>query len=245
MRTRLIVIAILAAVTAVVVSACGGAETEGTAQGNALNVTEPVSETSGSTPSNRVTVKMGEWFFRTDHARVKAGKVIVTARNVGDVEHELLAVKTDLPVDQMPMTSEGLDVDKAGELVIGEPHAHADAGEHSDADHSDEHGEHSDAGEHSGDEADSDGHGEHSDAGEHSGDEADSDEHGEHSDAGEHSGDEADSDGHGSEAAEEGHLKSGETRRYEVDLKPGKYVLLCSIPGHYQLSQYISLVVVE
>lgn len=175
MRTpTTIIIASLVATAALVAAGCGGSETTGTAK-----------DDGAATLPNRVTVKMGEWLFRADHARVKAGKVTVTARNVGDIEHELIALRTDLPADEMPMTSEGLDADKAGELVIGEPHGHGDD------EHMDEADEHMD------------------------------------------------------EADEEGHLAAGETRRYQVDLKPGKYVLLCSIPGHYQMGQYLALVAVR
>jgi uncharacterized cupredoxin-like copper-binding protein len=219
MRTLTILIASLAAAAALVLPAgCGDSGTAETAKG---------SESADANLPSKVTVTMGEWFFRLNHARVKAGKVTVTARNVGDIEHELIAVKTDLPADEMPMTAEGLDADKAGELVIGEPHEHG--GEHGD-EHGDEHM----------DEAGDDDHGD--EAGEEHSHEA-GDEHGDDDHGDEHGDDHGDE--HGSEAAEEGHLKPGETRRYVVDLKPGKYVLLCSIPGHYEMGQYVGLVAVR
>jgi len=199
MRFRLITIAALVALAALAFSACGDSETQATAESESGT---PVSAET-SLPS-RVNVRMGEWFFRSDTPRVKAGKITVTARNVGEIDHELIGVKTDLPAEELPMTDEGLDADRAGKLVIGEPHSHSEGGEaeHGD-DHADEHG---------------DDH---------------ADEHGDH----EHG------DAHGDEAAEEGHLEPGETRTYQVTLKPGKYVLLCSIPGHYQMGQYVSLIV--
>lgn len=184
MRTPIILIASLAAAVALVLPGCGDSGTEETANSATANG-------ATATPlAKKVTVTMGEWFFRVDHARVKAGKVTVTARNVGDIEHELIAVKTNLPAGQMPMTREGLDVDGAGEPAIGRPHGHGD--EHGGDEHMDETDEHMDDGE-----------------------------------------------------PEDGHLKAGERRRYTVNLKPGRYVLLCSIPGHYQMGQYVGMVSVR
>ena len=41
------------------------------------------------------------------------------------------------------------------------------------------------------------------------------------------------------------HIEPGETRAYEVDLEPGRYVLYCNLPGHYQRGQYIPLIVTD
>ncbi|HEX6228124.1 MAG TPA: hypothetical protein VFZ41_01525 [Solirubrobacterales bacterium] len=237
MRTLAILIASLAAAAALVLPGCGDSGTAETAKGSGDAASE-------AALSNKVKVTMGEWFFRVDHARVKAGKVTVTARNGGDIEHELIVVKTDLPADEMPMTPEGLDVDKAGELVIGEPHGHGD--EHGDEhmDGADEHMDGADEHMDDGETTDSD-----SAAGESTTTLAVS-----HSssrpetvlvDAGHDEAEKGDADEHMDEVAEEGHLMPGETRRYQVDLKPGRYVLLCSIPGHYQMGQYVGLVAVR
>jgi len=40
------------------------------------------------------------------------------------------------------------------------------------------------------------------------------------------------------------HQQPGETLKFTVDLKPGKYVLICNVPGHYQAGQYAEFVVV-
>ena len=39
-------------------------------------------------------------------------------------------------------------------------------------------------------------------------------------------------------------LEAGETRTATVDLAPGNYVLVCSLPGHYAMGMYAPLVVV-
>ena len=40
------------------------------------------------------------------------------------------------------------------------------------------------------------------------------------------------------------HVKPGGSRRETIVLKPGKYVLLCSLPGHYESGQRAALTVV-
>jgi uncharacterized cupredoxin-like copper-binding protein len=75
-------------------------------------------------PAREVTVRMGErsgeMFFEPDERRLKAGKVTVNARNVGDVEHDIVMVKTDLPAHEMPMTPEGgPDYNQAGHVMFG------------------------------------------------------------------------------------------------------------------------------
>ena len=49
-----------------------------------------------------------------------------------------------------------------------------------------------------------------------------------------------------SEAGAKGEIEefaSGRTKRLTLTLAPGKYVLLCNLPGHYKRGQFISLVV--
>jgi uncharacterized cupredoxin-like copper-binding protein len=44
-------------------------------------------------------------------------------------------------------------------------------------------------------------------------------------------------------AGEVGDVHPGETKRATITLKPGKYVLLCNISGHYKAGQYSGFVV--
>jgi uncharacterized cupredoxin-like copper-binding protein len=52
---------------------------------------------------------------------------------------------------------------------------------------------------------------------------------------------------HGGQAVEAGQLgeigelKPGQAKRLTVRLRPGKYVLLCNLPGHYKAGQYAAL----
>lgn len=38
-------------------------------------------------------------------------------------------------------------------------------------------------------------------------------------------------------------LKAGKTGKVTLTLKPGKYVLLCNVPGHYKAGQYVRFTV--
>jgi uncharacterized cupredoxin-like copper-binding protein len=48
---------------------------------------------------------------------------------------------------------------------------------------------------------------------------------------------------HGAKRAATRHVQPGSSRRETVVLKPGKYVLLCSLPGHYESGQRAALTV--
>lgn len=48
---------------------------------------------------------------------------------------------------------------------------------------------------------------------------------------------------HGDGHAERRHLEPGATRSETVRLTPGRYVLLCSLPGHFEAGQRAALVV--
>ena len=127
MQIRLTLVTAAAVVTALLVSACGGLGGEVTAADGDAADAEAASASADPDAPSSLAVEMGEWFFKVDAGQVGAGEVTVTADNVGDIDHELILVKTDLPADQMPMTPEGLDAEKAGQLVIGEAHGHGDA----------------------------------------------------------------------------------------------------------------------
>jgi uncharacterized cupredoxin-like copper-binding protein len=183
-RTAAAVIA-LALTAALLLSACGGGDEadpaaerpagEPAAQSPAEPASPPASEPSDAAPAREVTVRIGEMFFKPNQRRLKAGKVTVNARNVGDAEHDIVMVKTDLPAGEMPMTPEGgPDYEQAGHVMFG-------------------------------------GHG---------------------------------GGGHGTEDGGDIHVMPGETERMHVTLEPGRYALVCSLPGHYQAGQHASLKVV-
>jgi uncharacterized cupredoxin-like copper-binding protein len=49
-----------------------------------------------------VRVELGEYDIKVDKAEVAAGKVRFVAKNVGQMEHELIVLRTDLPADRLP-----------------------------------------------------------------------------------------------------------------------------------------------
>lgn len=193
---RLIATFTASAGAALLLAACGGgddAARDGAVERQA-DGTMPAAESMRATgerarpgearpAARRATVKMGEWYFKIDRKRLRAGKVTLVARNDGQIVHELLVVRTNRPAHRIPMRGNGPDLERTGEVVVGEMHGHA----------GEEDGQH---------------------------------------------GDEM-----MSEAVEAGHLAGGESERYRVKLRRGKYVLLCSIPGHYKAGQYASLTV--
>jgi len=69
----------------------------------------------------RVSVELGEYYIKVDKAEVDAGTVRFVARNVGQMDHELVVLRTDLPADQLPYSdaTEEVEEEKAGE-VLGE-----------------------------------------------------------------------------------------------------------------------------
>ena len=226
-RNRLLVLIAAAVAAAFVISACGGSDDGSAEPAGVDDAVEPVAVTTGTADApSALTVDMGEWFFETDSETIKAGKVEVTAANVGEVDHELIAVKTDLPADDLPVTPEGgLEGDMAGDVVIGKPHGHGDGDEGAGHDEGDEG-------------ADGDEGAGHDNSDGHHDDDADAD--ASDKDAANGKSDKASKD-----EAVEGHVMPGDSITFEVDLEPGSYVLLCTIPGHYAAGQDVSLTVVE
>jgi uncharacterized cupredoxin-like copper-binding protein len=47
------------------------------------------------------------------------------------------------------------------------------------------------------------------------------------------------------EAGEIADVEPGDTKSEEFDLKPGKYVMFCNIPGHYAQGMYGTLTVTK
>lgn len=66
-----------------------------------------------------VAVDLGDFFLTPEATTAEAGAVTFSASNQGDIPHELVIIKTDIPADQLPVASGKVDEDRAGE-VIGE-----------------------------------------------------------------------------------------------------------------------------
>lgn len=68
-----------------------------------------------------VNVELGEYYIKPDKSEVPAGKVRFVAKNVGQMEHELIVLKTELPADQLPYNEQEqkAEEEQAGQ-VLGE-----------------------------------------------------------------------------------------------------------------------------
>jgi len=76
---------------------------------------------SGQAGVTTVTVELGEYDIKVDKAEVPDGKVRFVAKNVGQMEHELIVLRTDLPADRLPYNEaeQKAEEEQAGE-VLGE-----------------------------------------------------------------------------------------------------------------------------
>ncbi len=64
-----------------------------------------------------VDVALGEFFVRPAQASAAAGGVTFDTSNEGEIEHELVVIKTDTPADQLPVTGGKVDEDAIGETI--------------------------------------------------------------------------------------------------------------------------------
>lgn len=134
---------------------CYGCSTNNTAQQTttpAANSPALVGSQSAS-GANVIQVTAKEMEFQLSKSTVPAGTVEFRVTNKGRLAHEMVVIKTDLPVDKLPLKGQRLDEDKAGKK-IGE--------------------------------------------------------------------------------IEDDELKSGATKTLKVNLTPGKYLIVCNLPGHFQ-----------
>lgn len=140
------------------VSACGNdtAQTTPTNSPTATNsaqTTPANSPSSTSTAGTKIQVTATEMKFDLSQSTVPAGSVEFETTNKGKMPHEMVVIKTDLPLEKLPLKGDKLDEDKAGK-EIGE--------------------------------------------------------------------------------IEEDDLKSGTTKTLKVNLTPGKYLIVCNLPGHFK-----------
>jgi uncharacterized cupredoxin-like copper-binding protein len=75
-----------------------------------------------------VTGYVREWNVAADHTAIKAGEVTFSFTNKGSIGHELLVIRTDLPVGKIPIeaggrfneeSSKAVNVGETGDLAVG------------------------------------------------------------------------------------------------------------------------------
>jgi uncharacterized cupredoxin-like copper-binding protein len=83
---------------------------------------------SNSQSANAVTGTEREWKVVADHKTIKAGEITFTFTNRGTIQHELLVIRTDLPVGGIPIGADGkfnegdpqaVNVGETGEYDVG------------------------------------------------------------------------------------------------------------------------------
>ena len=96
------------------VAGCGG-DSNDVSSGNAKS-------------TNTVTGYEREWKVVADHKAIKAGEVTFNFTNKGTIQHELLVIRTDLPVGSIPIGADGkfkeddpkaTNVGESGEYDVG------------------------------------------------------------------------------------------------------------------------------
>ncbi|NWF60730.1 MAG: copper-binding protein [Fischerella sp.] len=87
------------------------------------NTSQQVTPTSSpaaqqnSSAANKVQVTVKEMAVQLSPSTVPAGPVEFVANNQGNLDHEMVVIKTDLPLDKLPLKGDRLDEDKAGKKI--------------------------------------------------------------------------------------------------------------------------------
>jgi uncharacterized cupredoxin-like copper-binding protein len=69
---------------------------------------DPSDVAGGTSESqNAVTGSEREWKIVADHKAIKAGEITFAFTNRGSIQHELLVIRTDLPLGDIPIGSDG------------------------------------------------------------------------------------------------------------------------------------------
>jgi uncharacterized cupredoxin-like copper-binding protein len=160
MRSRSwLLVASATAVAGLLFAGCGASK--GSDVGTSAAATPQTTTTSSS---NGLTVKLADYSFTPSDPTVKAGKLTISAPNDGQIQHELVVLKTDQDAASLPQ--KGAEVDEDGLDAKGVKNE----GEITD-------------------------------------------------------------------------VAPGQSKSTTYDLKPGHYVMICNIPGHYAQGMYGTLTV--
>ncbi len=110
-RRSLLLLPVLLLAVAFVALACNDDEGEGT--GTATEEAELFVDPDAPV----VNVDLGDFFVTPDVDEIEAGEVTFSASNVGAIPHELVIVRTDTAVDELPVQEGRVDEDAAGEEI--------------------------------------------------------------------------------------------------------------------------------
>jgi uncharacterized cupredoxin-like copper-binding protein len=125
MRIKNVLAATVLLVSVPLASACGGGNNTGTGgQAAAPGPATTAAPTPTATTAARraLTVRMSEFAFEPNAAVAKGGRVTITARNDGQVVHELVVLKTDADPAALPKKGAGVDEStRVGEVADVKP----------------------------------------------------------------------------------------------------------------------------
>lgn len=102
------------AILAITLVACGGDDDDG----GDSTVEPTATETSPAGPPRTIDATLTEFTIELSETSVPPGSLTIEAANAGTLAHELIVVRSDEPIDALPV-AEGL-VDESGLDVLGE-----------------------------------------------------------------------------------------------------------------------------
>ncbi len=117
-RRALLLLPALMLLVAMLALACGGDDNGGEDGDGAAETTGTVEDELFVEPEDLVVnVELGEFFVTPDVAEIEAGSVTFNTNNVGAIPHELAIIKTDTPVDELPVADAMVDEGEVGGMV--------------------------------------------------------------------------------------------------------------------------------
>ncbi len=111
------------AVAALAMVGCGGNDDSSpatTAAASTPAATTPAASGAQEATGGAITVKMSEFAFTPKDITASAGKLVITAPNVGKVAHELVLLKTDKDPGSFPVENGRMDEEAPGLEAVGE-----------------------------------------------------------------------------------------------------------------------------
>lgn len=116
-RILFLLTAVVAAVALLALACSSDDDGDGTATGEATGTATGEAELFVDPDAPVVNVELGDFFVTPDAGSVEAGAVTFSASNTGAIPHELVVIKTDTAVDDLPVADARVDEDAAGEEI--------------------------------------------------------------------------------------------------------------------------------
>jgi uncharacterized cupredoxin-like copper-binding protein len=108
---RLTCLAMLVAVVGLAVAGCGS-------DGGTTTVETQASTGAGAGGGAALEIKMDDYLFAPSNGHAKAGKTVISAPNIGAVEHEMVLFKTNMNPAKLPTEADGsVDEEKMDEVA--------------------------------------------------------------------------------------------------------------------------------